>query len=54
MQPVTTVLLGAILLAELPSTAQLAGVLLVLACLAMATGAVRRLPARGVTSAETG
>jgi len=54
VQPVTTVVLGAILLAELPSTVQLAGVGLVLVGLATATGAVRRLLARGVTSAETG
>jgi len=54
VQPVTTVLLGAILLAEQPSAAQLAGVALVLVGLATATGAIRRLLARGVTSAATG
>jgi EamA domain-containing membrane protein RarD len=54
VQPVTTVILGAILLGEQPSTVQLAGVLLVLAGLATATGAIRRLLARGMPSATTG
>jgi drug/metabolite transporter (DMT)-like permease len=54
VQPVTTVILGAIWLAELPSAVQLAGVGLVLVGLATATGAIRRLLARGVTSAATG
>jgi drug/metabolite transporter (DMT)-like permease len=54
VQPVTTVLLGAALLAEEPSVAQLAGVALVLVGLATATGAIRRLVARGVTSATRG
>jgi drug/metabolite transporter (DMT)-like permease len=54
VQPVTTVLLGAMLLAEQPSAAQLAGVALVLVGLATATGSIRWLLARGVTSAETG
>ena len=39
VQPVTTVILGAILLAELPSPWQLAGVALVLFGIALATGA---------------
>ena len=43
VQPVTTMLLGAILLAELPSPFQLAGVLLVLVGIALATGALRRV-----------
>ena len=38
VQPMTTLLLGAILLAELPSPAQLAGVALVLFGIALATG----------------
>lgn len=52
VQPVTTVALGAVLLGELPSPAQLAGVGLVLAGIALATGAVGRLAAarRGRTS----
>jgi drug/metabolite transporter (DMT)-like permease len=54
VQPVTTVLLAAVLLGEEPSLAQLAGVGLVLAGLALATGAVGRLLARRVASAETG
>ena len=44
-QPVTTLLLGAILLAEAPSVWQLAGVVLVLGGMALATGAVARLRA---------
>jgi drug/metabolite transporter (DMT)-like permease len=43
VQPVATVVLGAILLRELPSSFQLAGILLVLAGIAVATGAVRRV-----------
>ncbi len=43
VQPVTSVLLGAILLAELPSPFQLTGVLLVIGGIALATGAVRRV-----------
>jgi drug/metabolite transporter (DMT)-like permease len=42
-QPVTTVLLSAILLAELPSAAQMAGVGLVLGGMALATGALSRI-----------
>lgn len=42
VQPVTTVILGAILLAELPSPAQIAGVTLVVGGIALATGALRR------------
>jgi drug/metabolite transporter (DMT)-like permease len=45
VQPVATVLLGAMLLAELPSPMQLAGVGLVLSGIALATGAIRRLRA---------
>lgn len=44
-QPVATVALGALLLAERPSPAQLAGVALVIAGIAVATGSVRRLMA---------
>jgi drug/metabolite transporter (DMT)-like permease len=54
VQPVTTVILGAVLLAELPSAVQLGGVALVLAGLATATGAIRRLLARGRTPAAAG
>jgi drug/metabolite transporter (DMT)-like permease len=43
VQPVTTVVLGAILLGEAPSTAQLAGVTLVVGGIALATGVLRRL-----------
>ncbi|HEX5827203.1 MAG TPA: DMT family transporter [Candidatus Limnocylindrales bacterium] len=43
IQPVTTVFLGAILLGELPSAFQLAGVALVISGIALATGAVRRI-----------
>jgi drug/metabolite transporter (DMT)-like permease len=50
VQPVTTVMLGAALLGEIPSPAQLAGVGLVIGGIALATGAIRRvrsaLPAR--------
>ena len=45
VQPVTTVALGALLLGERPSASQLAGVVLVLAGIALATGAVRRIAA---------
>jgi drug/metabolite transporter (DMT)-like permease len=43
VQPVATVILGAILLGEAPSAAQLAGVTLVIGGIALATGAGRRL-----------
>jgi len=43
VQPVTTILLGAILLAELPSAFQLLGVTLVIVGIALATGALRRI-----------
>ncbi len=43
VQPVTTLVLGAILLAEAPSPWQLAGVALVLGGMALATGALARL-----------
>ena len=43
VQPVTTLALGAILLAELPSPFQLAGVALVLFGIALATGGLRRI-----------
>ena len=43
VQPVTTVALGAVLLTELPSPAQLVGVVLVIGGIALATGAVRRV-----------
>jgi len=43
VQPVTTMVLGAVLLAELPSPGQLAGAGLVLAGIALATGAIRRI-----------
>jgi drug/metabolite transporter (DMT)-like permease len=45
VQPVATVVLGAILLAELPSPWQLAGVALVLGGMALATGAPARVRA---------
>ena len=54
VQPVTTVILGAVLLAELPSLAQLGGVLLVVGGIALATGFVRRVVAsapRGMPAA---
>jgi drug/metabolite transporter (DMT)-like permease len=43
VQPVTTVLLGALLLAEAPSGWQLVGVALVIGGIALATGALRRI-----------
>jgi drug/metabolite transporter (DMT)-like permease len=43
VQPVTTMFLGAILLAELPSAAQLAGVALVIGGIALATGSLGRV-----------
>ena len=43
VQPVTTMFLGAILLRELPSPAQLLGVILVVGGIALATGAPRRI-----------
>ncbi|MGZ8620678.1 MAG: DMT family transporter [Actinomycetota bacterium] len=43
VQPVTTVFLGAMLLRELPSPAQLAGVILVIGGIALATGAPARI-----------
>lgn len=51
VQPVTTVVLGAVLLAEDPSAAQLAGVALVIGGIAVATGSVRRI--RSALSART-
>ena len=42
-RPVTTLMLGAVLLAELPSPFQLAGVALVLFGIALATGGLRRI-----------
>lgn len=42
-QPVATVALGALILAQVPSAGQLAGVVLVLVGIALATGTVRRL-----------
>lgn len=45
VQPVTTMLLAAVLLRELPSPEQLAGVLLVIAGIALATGWLGRLRA---------
>lgn len=52
VQPVTTVLLGAVLLAELPSGFQLAGVVLVVAGIALATGLLRRLRSALMTRAS--
>jgi drug/metabolite transporter (DMT)-like permease len=43
VQPVTTVILGAILLAELPSPWQLTGVAMVLFGILLATGGLRRI-----------
>ncbi len=54
VQPVTTVLLGAVLLAELPSGFQLAGVVLVVAGIALATGVPRRLRSAMMSRASTG
>jgi drug/metabolite transporter (DMT)-like permease len=45
VQPVATMLLGAVLLGESPSAAQLAGVALVIGGIALDTGAVRRIRA---------
>jgi drug/metabolite transporter (DMT)-like permease len=46
VQPVTTVFLGAVLLAELPSPFQLAGVGLILFGIALATGVLQRILGR--------
>ena len=54
VQPVTTVVLGAILLAELPSGFQLAGVVLVVAGIALATGVPRRFRSAMMTRTSTG
>jgi len=43
VQPVATMLLGALLLRELPSSAQLGGVVLVVGGIALATGMLRRV-----------
>jgi drug/metabolite transporter (DMT)-like permease len=43
VQPVTTVVLGAILLRELPSPFQLGGVVLVIVGIALATGGLARI-----------
>lgn len=55
IQPVLTVLLAVILLGETPSTGQVAGVALVIAGLALATGLVTRMAARsGLRAAPFG
>lgn len=54
VQPVTTVVLGALLLAERPSGFQLAGIVLVVAGIALATGVPRRLRSAIMTGASTG
>jgi len=50
VQPVTTLFLGTVLLGELPSPAQVTGVLLVIGGLALATGSIERLRTAGVSS----
>jgi drug/metabolite transporter (DMT)-like permease len=52
VQPVTTVILGALLLAEAPSGWQLVGVALVIGGIALATGALRRI--RGTVRPRVG
>ncbi len=54
VQPMTTLLLGTVLLGELPSPAQLLGVLLVIGGLALATGSVGRLRAAAMPSRGSG
>jgi drug/metabolite transporter (DMT)-like permease len=56
VQPVTTVFLGAVLLRELPSPAQLFGVILVVGGIALATGALARIreSLRGRMAADGG
>jgi drug/metabolite transporter (DMT)-like permease len=54
VQPVTTVGLGAILLNERPSVAQLGGIVLVIGGIALATGLLRRLRSAMMTEAPTG
>ncbi len=49
----TTLLLGVVLLGELPSAAQVAGVLLVLGGLVLATGSAGRLRAAAMASRGT-
>jgi drug/metabolite transporter (DMT)-like permease len=53
VQPVTTVLLGAVLLRELPSPAQLLGVILVIGGIALATGVPARVRAQARAARES-
>ena len=54
VQPMTTLLLGVVILGELPSAAQVAGVLLVLGGLVLATGSAGRLRAAAMASRGPG
>jgi drug/metabolite transporter (DMT)-like permease len=54
VQPVTTMLLGTVLLGELPSPTQVAGVVLVIAGMAVATGSIRRLRSASMASRDAG
>jgi drug/metabolite transporter (DMT)-like permease len=54
VQPMTTLILGTVLLGELPSPAQIVGVLLVIGGMAVATGSVRRLRAAAMPSRGAG
>ena len=54
VQPVATVILGAILLAELPSLAQLGGIVLVIGGIALASGSLRRVRSALMVRGATG
>jgi len=54
VQPVATVVLGAILLAELPSVAQLAGIVLVISGIAFASGSLRLVRSAVAARASVG
>lgn len=53
VQPIATMVLGVVLLGENPSTAQLAGVLLVVGGMALATGALARIAAAATRRGST-
>ena len=54
VQPVTTLVLGAVLLAEAPSPWQIGGVVLVIGGMGLATGAIRRIRAALMPRAAAG